>query len=60
MERLSDHRFLASGPASGFAAPTTADRQLAKRQGFDQFVESVPYQKLSGAVSPPFHSPKSH
>jgi hypothetical protein len=42
------------------ARPTTADHQLEKRQRFDQFVESVPYQKLSGPVSPPFHSPKSH
>src|SRR5260370_2540514 len=42
------------------ARPTTADHQLDKRQRFDQFVESVPYQKLSGPVSPPFHSPKSH
>lgn len=42
------------------AWPTTADHQLEKRQRFDPFVESVPYQKLSSPVSPPFHSPKSH
>ncbi len=38
----------------------SVDHQLEKRQRFDQFVESVPYQRLSGPVSPPFHSPKSH
>jgi len=37
-----------------------AGGQLDKRQRFDQFVESVPNQKLSGPVFPPFHSPKSH
>jgi hypothetical protein len=42
------------------AWPTTVDHQLEKRQRFDQFVESVPYRKLSGHVSPPFHSAKSH
>jgi hypothetical protein len=39
---------------------TSVDQQLGKRQRFDHFVESVPYQKLSGPVSPPLHSPKSH
>jgi len=42
------------------ARPTTVDRQLEERQRLDEFVESVPDQKLSGPVSPPFHSPKSH
>jgi hypothetical protein len=28
----------------------SVDHQLEKRQRFDQFVESVPYQKLSGPV----------
>src|SRR5258708_6624088 len=42
------------------ARPTSADHRLEPRQRFDQFVESVPYQKLSGPVSPPFRSPKSH
>jgi len=37
---------------------TSVDHQLEKRQRFDQFVESVPYQKLSGPASPPFHSTK--
>jgi len=36
------------------------DLQLEKCQRFDQFVESVLHQKLSGPVSSPFQSPKSH